>query len=235
MIAQITGKLIHKALPWIVLEIEHGEREIQKSAIGYEIQIPMTTAYKLPEVGQFCTLFTHLVVREDAHELCGFASRSERDLFRILLKANGIGPKSALGILSGMDAPTFVQSVLNENISLLTSIPGIGKKTAERLLIDLKDKLQKWDGISASQQENQSLAGVGDDLLMNISQQTASEICVQEAIEALQALGYRESEIRAVLKKCTLENTIDPINPKGESKKITTESLIKQVLRMMVR
>jgi Holliday junction DNA helicase RuvA len=228
MISEITGKLIHKALPWVVLEVSMGE----KSSMGYEIQIPMTTAYKLPELGQSFTLFTHLVVREDAHELCGFSSRSERDLFRILLKANGIGPKSALGILSGMDAPTFVQSVLNENISLLTSIPGIGKKTAERLLIDLKDKLQKWEGTSNSGLASDSSMNLSLGDAEKLSHQAASELCTREAIEALQALGYRESEIRAVLKKCNLENIG---NQSGQIKTQTTESLIKQVLKMMVR
>jgi Holliday junction DNA helicase RuvA len=211
MIAQLTGKFIHKSLPWIVLETTAG--------VGYEVQIPMTTAYKLPPLGQSMTLFTHLVVREDAHELCGFSSRSDRDLFRILLKANGIGPKSALGILSGMDGETFKRSVLSEDISLLTSIPGIGKKTAERLVIDLKDKLLKWESGGGLDEGSDpfKVASLGADGAL------------QEAISALQALGYKESEVRAVLKKCQFNaNSSD----KGQAD--NTESIIRQVLKYMV-
>ena len=212
MIAQLTGKLIHKSLPWIVLETTTG--------VGYEIQIPMTTAYKLSPVGQTITLFTHLVVREDAHELCGFSSRSDRDLFRILLKANGIGPKSALGILSGMDGETFKRSVLSEDISLLTSIPGIGKKTAERLVIDLKDKLLKWESGGGLDEGSDPFkaASLG-----------AESGALQEAISALQALGYKESEVRAVLKKCQLN-----ANQENQDKAENTESIIRQVLKYMV-
>jgi Holliday junction DNA helicase RuvA len=206
MISQLSGILIHKALPWVVLETNSG--------VAYEVQVPMSTAYELPEIGQKAQLFTHLVVREDAHELCGFSSRSERDLFRILLKANGIGPKSALGILSGIDAQTFVRSVLSEDWSLLTSIPGIGKKTAERLVIDLKDKIQKWEASGALEGAESSL---------KLVQPGAVSDAMQEAVSALQALGYREGEIRAVLKK---QNLLDENH--------TAEHIIRQVLKAMV-
>ncbi len=206
MIAELHGKLIHKALPWVVLELSSG--------IAYEVQVPMSTAYELPELGKNVILFTHLVIREDAHELCGFSTRAQRDLFRILLKANGIGPKSALGILSGMDPKTFVRSVLTQDLSLLTSIPGIGKKTAERLVIDLKDKIQKWEANASTDLSPSSSA--------NSTLQASSE-AIQEALAALQALGYREGEIRTVLKK----NNLLEVNH-------TAEQIIRQVLKAML-
>lgn len=208
MIAQLTGTLIDKTLPWVVLEVASG--------VAYEVQIPMSTAYELPEIGKVATLFTHLVVREDAHELCGFSTKGQRDLFRILLKANGIGPKSALGILSGMDAKTFVRSVLSEDLSLLTSIPGIGKKTAERLVIDLKDKIQKWEASAGFESPR-------GELTTSQIQSEKDSKAVEEAIAALQALGYREGEIRTVLKK---NNLLAASN--------TAEQIIRQVLKSMV-
>ena len=214
MISQLRGILIDKMLPWVVLEVSSG--------VAYEVQIPMTTAYELPEVGQTVLLFTHLVVREDAHELCGFSTRGQRDLFRILLKANGIGPKSALGILSGMDAKTFVRSVLSEDFSLLTSIPGIGKKTAERLVIDLKDKIQKWEASSGFESQTQSAEEMGGKSSEMLQREKDSK-ATQEAVSALQALGYREGEIRAVLKKNNLLQVSS-----------TAEQIIRQVLKHMV-
>src|SRR5579872_3731939 len=135
MIGQVFGTLLEKQAPTVVLKVQD---------IGYEIDVSMTTFYRLPEPGQALTLFTHLVVREDAHHLYGFFTREERSLFRALLKVNGVGPRLALTILSSIEPEEFVRSVLNQETAKLVCLPGIGKKTAERLIIEMRDKLKDW-------------------------------------------------------------------------------------------
>ncbi len=135
MIGQIRGIILEKQPPQLLVDV-HG--------VGYEIDAPMSTFYQLPDVGQEVSLFTHFVVREDAHHLYGFYTRDERHLFRTLLKVNGVGPRLALTILSSTAPDEFVRCVLNNDTASLVRLPGIGKKTAERLVIEMRDKLSDW-------------------------------------------------------------------------------------------
>ena len=135
MIGRLKGILLEKKAPELLLDV---------NGVGYELLAPMSTFYQLPAVGQGVVLFTHLVVREDAHQLFAFFEEQERQLFRALIRVNGVGPKVALAILSGVPADEFVRLVQNNDVNALTKIPGIGKKTAERLVLDLRDKLAAW-------------------------------------------------------------------------------------------
>ena len=136
MIGQIRGVLVAKKPPEIQLEV---------NGITYEIQVPMSTLYLLPDIGKQLVLHTHFVVREDAQLLYGFYNSKDKDLFRALIRVNGVGPKMALAILSGMEADQFVHTVRSEDTNALTSIPGIGKKTAERLIVEMRDRLGEWE------------------------------------------------------------------------------------------
>ncbi len=136
MIGRLSGKIIAKTPPELVIDV---------NGVGYEVFAPMTTFYKLPALHQAVTLFIHHVVREDAQLLFGFHDEQERRLFRALIKVNGVGPKLALTILSGIEAAQFVLCVQAQDCSRLTAIPGIGKKTAERLIIETRDTLSQWD------------------------------------------------------------------------------------------
>ena len=133
MIGLLRGRILDKQPPRLLLDVQ---------GVGYEIDAPMTTFYDLPDVGAEVTLFTHLAVREDAHTLYGFILLSDRDLFRSLLKVNGVGARLALTILSGMESQTFVACVQGGDAAALVKLPGIGKKTAERLIIELRDRLE---------------------------------------------------------------------------------------------
>lgn len=185
MIARLQGTIIEKMPPEIILDV---------SGVGYEIQLPMTSFYQLPEVEQSVTLFIHHVVREDAHLLFGFTEHHERSVFRVLIKANGIGPKLACTILSGMSSGAFVQAVLNEDISAIVKMPGVGKKTAERLVLELKDKVKDIDApitlANTKPMETVSTSIIEPEL-------NASE----EAISALIALGYKKQQAEASVKK----------------------------------
>lgn len=176
MISRIEGLLISKKPP--ILEINvHG--------LVYEVLAPMGTFYHLQETGVQIMLYTHFVVREDAQQLYGFATTTERDLFRALIKVNGVGPKLALTILSGMSAEQFLECITMEDAAQLTRIPGIGKKTAQRLLIDIKDRLKDMDtqGISLDATQMHSA---------NPSPQA-------DALAALTALGYKPTEAKKAL------------------------------------
>jgi len=205
MIARLHGTIIEKIPPEIVLDV---------AGVGYEIQLPMTSFYALPEINQTVTLYTHFVVREDAQLLFGFTERIERSLFRILIKANGVGPKLACTILSGMSSEQFVQAVMHEDISALVKMPGVGKKTAERLVVELKDKLNDLEGASSAsvpaQQSSQSSAILSKTM-------SASD----EAISALMALGYKRTQAETTVKKVAQENA-------------TSEQLIRDALKSMV-
>jgi len=135
MIGRLSGTLISKHPPDILVDV---------GGVGYEVQVPMTTLYALPAVGERVLLLTHLVVREDAQILFGFGGERERQLFRELIKVNGVGPRLALTILSGMDAAAFVRCIQGGDLTALTRLPGVGKKTAERLLIEMRDRLKDW-------------------------------------------------------------------------------------------
>ncbi|WP_301003951.1 Holliday junction branch migration protein RuvA [Arsukibacterium sp.] len=135
MIGRLQGVLLEKQAPDILLDV---------AGVGYEVQLPLTSFYQLPEPGSQATIYTHFVVREDAQLLYGFITSTERSLFRQLIKANGVGPKLALTILSGMTAQQFVHCVLHDEITTLVKLPGVGKKTAERLVIEMRDRLKDW-------------------------------------------------------------------------------------------
>ena len=141
MIGRIRGILIEKQPTDIQVEV---------AGIAYEVQVPMSTLFKLPEVGDAVTLHTHFVVREDAQQLFGFIELKDKTLFRTLIKVNGVGPKMALGILSSVDSDALVGLVLSNDIAALVAMPGIGKKTAERLVIELRDKIKDWETAGGS-------------------------------------------------------------------------------------
>lgn len=174
MIGRIRGIIIEKQAPHLLVEV---------GGLAYEILAPMTTFYHLPDLQQEVSLYTHMVVREDAHQLYGFYSEKDRKLFRSLIKVNGVGPKLALTILSGIEPNYFVQCVLINDASTLTSIPGIGKKTAERLIIETKDALIRWQD-DLKEKTNDPI---------NTSQTNHS---TQDAISALVALGYKPNEAK---------------------------------------
>lgn len=177
MIGRLTGILLEKNPPQLLLDVQ---------GVAYEVDVPMSTFYNLPATGEHVTLFTHLVVREDAHLLYGFGSESERRAFRQLLKVNGIGAKIALSVLSGLSVAELVQAISLQEAGRLTRIPGIGKKTAERLLLELRDKLPKSGAISAA-----VAAAVPD---------ASSDI-----LNALLALGYNEKEALGAMKQLPAE------------------------------
>lgn len=171
MIGLIRGILIEKQPPLLIVEAY---------GVGYEIEAPMTTFYNLPETGSEIRLFTHLVVREDAHLLFGFATESERRMFRTLIKINGVGAKLALTILSGIEADEFAVCIQNQDTDRLVKLPGVGKKTAERLIVEMRDRL---DGAFISGAAGRNLAGPG-----------SIPDPVSEAISALVGLGYKPQE-----------------------------------------
>ena len=172
MIGRIAGKLLEKNPPQVLIDA-HG--------VGYEIDVPMSTFYNLPELGGGVSLFTHLVVREDAQLLYGFATEAERKVFRQLLKVSGVGARTALAVLSGMSVGDLAQSVTLQDAGRLTKVPGIGKKTAERLLLELTGKL----GVElATNVDVHRLPPAGNDVL-----------------NALLALGYNEKEALAATKQ----------------------------------
>lgn len=174
MIGRLKGELLEKHPPQLVLDV-HG--------VGYEVDASMNTFYRLPNVGGTVTLYTHMVVREDAQLLYGFYERSERSLFRTLIKVNGVGPKLALTILSGISVDEFVQSVQHQDTASLVRLPGVGKKTAERLIIEMKDKLQDFQFSDAEE------FTLTDDL--GSAPQVTLTDHRGEAESALVALGYK--------------------------------------------
>jgi len=165
MIGRISGTLVEKNPPQLVVDVQ---------GVGYEVDVPMSTFYNLPRNGDKVSLFTHLVVREDAHLLFGFSTERERTAFRQLLKISGVGARTALAVLSGLSVDELAQAVVLQEANRLTKIPGIGKKTAERLLLELKGKLSTE---SAAMRPAGSAPGPGNDVL-----------------NALLALGYNERE-----------------------------------------
>lgn len=173
MISRLTGKLIEKMPPQIVIDV---------NGVGYEIDVSMQTFYTLPPLGENVQIYTQLVVREDAHLLFGFATAAERATFRQLVKVSGIGAKTALGILSAMNAEELAQAVAEEDVKRLSSAPGIGKKTAERMVLELRGKL-----VSAT---------VSDGLFA----QPAVADETDDIVSTLLALGYNEREAKAAVK-----------------------------------
>ena len=175
MIGRIQGLLIENKAPDLLIDVQ---------GVGYELQAPLSTAFALPGLGDSVTLHTHMVVREDAHLLYGFATRGERTLFRTLIKINGVGPKLALAILSGMETSRFVQLIHDQDPGALVKIPGVGKKTAERLIVEMKDKLN-------------ALGSAGSLLITPLEAHANSFALLnaqQDAESALIALGYKPAQ-----------------------------------------
>ena len=183
MIGFLRGKLVYKSPPFLVLDVQ---------GVGYEIEAPMTTFYELPAINQDITLHTHLVVREDAHILFGFSKESDRALFRTLIKVNGIGPKLALTILSGQSAEEFHRCIHDNDTLTLVRLPGVGKKTAERLVIEMRDRLPD---LSNSFMIRTDISGSAT-LLSNPK---------QEAISALCSLGYKPLDASKMVQNITIE------------------------------
>lgn len=182
MIGRISGIIIDKTPPMICIDV---------GGVGYEIDVPMTTLYGLPNVGEKATLVTHLAVRDDAHTLYGFTDNHQRSAFRTLIKVSGIGARTALAILSGMTVDELAHAISQQESAHLLSIPGIGKKTAERLLLELRDKIQASadDDVSASSSQNSN-----------------------DILDALMALGYSNKEaVRAIKKLPSDTSTTDGI------------------------
>ena len=196
MIGHLRGRLVRKAPPALILDV---------GGVGYELEAPMSTFYRLPEVGGEVELHTHLVVRDDAHLLYGFATEDERRLFRDLLRVTGIGPKIGLALLSGIDVATFMRCVEAEDTQALTRIPGIGRKTAERLLIEMRDRIRALGQLPATGSAAASAAGARS-----------------EAYAALVALGYRPVEVNRLLQGV-------------EEDGVGTEELIRRALQAAAR
>ena len=195
MISRLTGKILSKQAPQVLLDI---------AGVGYEVEAPMSTFYHLPAIGEQTTLHTHLIIREDAHLLYGFFSLQERKLFRALIKVNGVGPKLAITILSGLSPDEFVASINANDSQSLVRLPGVGKKTAERLIVEMRDRVGDWAG-----DEVTPISG-GDVL-------TQSSI-VNDAISALVALGYKPQEAERAIKRVQQTN-------------LSSEELIRQALK----
>jgi Holliday junction DNA helicase RuvA len=195
MSAWLKGELLEKQAPSLLLNV---------NGVGYELEAPMTTFYDLPAEGEVATLFVHMVVREDAQLLFGFSSRQQRELFRSLIKVNGVGPKVALAVLSTLSAQELLQCMADEDFNSLCKVPGIGKKTAQRLVVEMKDRLEKEFGDVALEQRAQ---GGGINSPRN------------DAIEALVSLGYRPADANRVVKSL--------------DKDLSSENLIRQALRTL--
>lgn len=201
MIGRLRGTLAEKQPPHLILDV-HG--------IGYELEVPMTTLYRLPAIGEAVTLHTHLVVREDAHLLYGFAEKRERELFRELIRLNGVGPKLALALMSGLEVDELVRCVQAQDTSALVKIPGVGKKTAERLLVELKDRFKAWESMP-------SIAPLVVEPRLGVAVSSAEN----DAVSALVALGFKPPEAsRAV--SAVLEDGL------------SSEELIRRALKGMV-
>lgn len=182
MIGRIKGTLLEKEIPILLIDV---------NGVGYEIHASMHSFCRLPNIGAEVTLHTHLIVREDAQILYGFVTKEERALFLALIKVSGIGPKSALAIFSSIEPEEFIRCVLEDNLAGLLRLPGIGKKTAQRLLIEMRDKLSGWEIASLSATESNT-EGKGKTSITRSS-------TVHDAISALVSLGYNQNEARRVV------------------------------------
>lgn len=183
MIGFLRGLLVAKSAPSLLLDV---------NGVGYEVEAPMPTFYNLPEIGREVHLYTHLVVREDAQLLFGFGSQAERALFRSLIKVNGVGARLALTLLSGLSVDEFHRCVQNNDTASLVRLPGIGKKTAERLIIEMRDRLPA-NGVT----------GIATSITSGI---VAGEgISVHEAVSALIALGYKNQDAHRMVKRVAVE------------------------------
>ena len=196
MIGRLQGKVIGKQAPDLLLDVQ---------GVGYELLIPLNTFFDIPDIGETVTLHTHFVVREDAQQLYGFSRLEERSLFRNLIKINGVGPKMALAILSGMSVEEFIRCVRRDDIATLVKIPGVGKKTAERLLIEIRDKISSL----AVESADKDSAGV-------------DQVISLEAESALTALGYKPQDAAKMVSRVVDDSITN------------AEQLIRAALKSMV-
>ncbi len=200
MIGRLRGTLLEKQPPFLILDV-HG--------VGYELEAPMSTFYDLPAVGQEVLLHTHLAVKEDAHNLFGFGSKLERSLFRSLIRISGIGPKLALALLSGMRPEELIDCIENQDSAQLTRLPGVGRKTAERLVIEMKDRVADFHTTPGSGPRAPAAGGGTDD-------------AVSDAISALVALGYKPAEAGRLVRQFPTDG-------------LPSEQIIRQALQQAVR
>ena len=199
MIGRLRGTILEKQAPHILLDV---------GGVGYEIDAPMTTFYELPATGNEVVLYTHLAVREDAHKLYGFVSKTDRSLFRALIKVSGVGAKMALALLSGMAANEFVNTIRNKDVDSLVKIPGVGKKTAERLVVEMGDRLKDWQGGTVGTEPNV--------ISTNVSE--LPDNSTQDAISALISLGYKPQQASMMVLKV-------------DSNACSSEEIIRQALK----
>ena len=201
MIGRLTGKLVEKGTNTLLLDV---------GGVGYELEAPLSTVFALPEAGKPVTLHTHFVVREDAQLLYGFSRREDRDMFRVLIRVNGVGPKLAITILSGLDSTSLARCVEDDDVSTLVKLPGIGKKTAERLLIELRDKVKSLE------------AGDPGKAMATEKLPLEARAHVQdEAESALIALGYKPTEAAKAIKRVWEDG-------------MSVEDVLKQALKNML-
>ncbi|AYN93899.1 Holliday junction branch migration protein RuvA [Pseudomonas sp. LTJR-52] len=201
MIGRLRGSLAEKQPPHVIIDV---------NGVGYELEVPMTTLYRLPSLGEPVTLHTHLVVREDAHLLYGFSEKRERELFRELIRLNGVGPKLALALMSGFEVDELVRCVQAQDASALVKIPGVGKKTAERLLVELKDRFKAWE----------SLPSIAP-LMMETAAGRPVVTAETDAVSALVSLGFKPQEA---------SRAVSAIAEEG----LSSEDLIRRALKGMV-
>ncbi len=201
MIGRLRGTLAEKQPPHVIIDI---------NGLGYELEVPMTTLYRLPSVGEPLTLHTHLVVREDAHLLYGFFEKRERELFRELIRLNGVGPKLALALMSGLEVDELVRCVQAQDTSVLVRIPGVGKKTAERLLVELKDRFKAWETVPGM-----------SSLVVEPRAGGAVSSAENDAVSALISLGYKPQEA---------SRAVSAIKEDG----LSSEDMIRRALKGMV-
>lgn len=198
MIGRLRGTLAQKQPPGLLVDV---------NGVGYELEAPLSTFYELPAVGEPVTLYTHLVVRDDAHLLFGFARESERRLFRTLLKVSGVGARMALAILSGMSADDFARCIESDDVTALTKLPGIGRKTAQRLVVEMRDRIDA--GTLPAAGGGGAFEGTAGDP-------------VTDASSALVALGYRPAEAARMIRDVSTQG-------------LTTEDIIRRALQAVVR
>jgi len=204
VIGRLRGTLAEKQPPHLILDV---------NGLGYELEVPMTTLYRLPSVGEPLTLHTHLVVREDAQLLYGFFGKRERDFFRELIRLNGVGPKLALALMSSLEVDELVRCVQSQDTSALTKVPGVGKKTAERLLVELKDRFKAWETVPAMFALVPNQPGGPDAMPVATAE--------NDAVSALISLGYKPQEA---------SKAISAIKEKG----LSSEDMIRRALKGMI-
>jgi Holliday junction DNA helicase RuvA len=200
VIGRLRGTLAEKQPPHLLLDV---------GGVGYEVEVPMTTLYRLPAQGEVVTLHTHLVVREDAHLLYGFGEKRERELFRELIRLNGVGPKLALALMSSLEVDELVRCVQAQDTAALVKVPGVGKKTAERLLVELKDRFKAWENLPA----------IAPLVLPN--QATVAASAEADAVSALVSLGFKPQEASRAVAAV-------------EGEDLSSEELIRRALKGMV-